>query len=243
MEKKKVLLIIPAYNEEKNIQDVYQCCQMHSALVDVLVINDGSTDDTSSILRENRIPHVDLICNLGIGGGVQTGYKYAWHNGYDIAIQFDGDGQHNIEYIDRLILPLTEGDADMVIGSRFMEKGISGFKSSLSRRMGIRVISALIKMCTGVKISDPTSGFRAVNRKVICKFASHYPTEYPEPDSIVDLLVSGFRIQEVPVIMNERINGRSSIHSWKSIYYMINVCLAIVLTSISRKGEKNDGKP
>lgn len=238
MERYRVLLIIPAYNEEKNILNVYRCYQREKDWLDIIVVNDGSIDQTSNILKENGIPHIDLIHNLGIGGAVQTGYKYACQNGYDIAIQFDGDGQHNIEYVEDLIAPLIENNADMVIGSRFVEKDAKGFKSSRSRRMGIKVISGLIRVCTGVKITDPTSGFRAVNRRVIEKFASYYPTEYPEPDSIAELLVNGFCVKEKPVVMNERVNGQSSIHSWKNIYYMINVCLAIILTSVSgrRKG-------
>ena len=235
---RKVLLIIPAYNEEKNIGKVYEKCKARDALVDVLVINDGSTDRTKDVLDTCNIPHIDLVQNVGIGGAVQAGYKYAYRNGYDIAIQFDGDGQHNIEFIDALVAPIENKEADFVIGSRFLKKDMEGFKSSASRRIGIKVISALLKICTGEKITDPTSGFRAANRKVIEKFSEYYPLEYPEPESIATLIKEGFLIKECPVIMNERKEGKSSIGSWKNVYYMINVCLSIILTSLSEKGKK-----
>lgn len=238
MDKPRILLIIPAYNEEDNILEVYKCCQKKKEILDAIVINDGSRDNTLKILVENNIPHVNLIQNVGIGGAVQTGYKYAYRNGYDIAVQFDGDGQHNVEYVDRLTALLEDGQADMVIGSRFVEKSTQGFKSSRSRRMGIKIISGLIRWCTGCRITDPTSGFRAINRRVLEKFVEYYPIEYPEPDSIVELLVAGFKVTETAVVMNERINGQSSIRSWKNIYYMINVCLSIILTSISGRREK-----
>lgn len=233
----KILIIIPAYNEEGNIKSVYEKCKT-VGIYDILVINDGSNDNTLKILQENKIPHVNLIKNLGIGGAVQTGYKYAYSNNYDYAIQFDGDGQHNIEYVKNMITSMKEGNFDFVIGSRFIENDLEGFKSSFSRRIGIKVISKLIKICTGKIICDPTSGFRCANKKVIETFANTYPTEYPEPDSTVFLLKKGYFVKEIPVIMNERVEGQSSISSWKNIYYMMNVCLSILLTSRSLKGGK-----
>lgn len=238
MDRLRILLIIPAYNEEANILEVYRHCQSKKAILDAIVVNDGSGDNTLNILRENRIPHINLIQNVGIGGAVQTGYKYAYREGYDIAVQFDGDGQHNIEYVEKLIAPLLEKQADMVIGSRFVDKNVQGFKSSRSRRTGIKIISGLIKWCTGSRITDPTSGFRAVNRTAMRKFVEYYPIEYPEPDSVVGLLTEGLRVKEEPVVMNERSKGRSSIHSWKNVYYMINVCLSIILTSVSGRRAK-----
>lgn len=231
-------MIIPAFNEEKNILKVFEKCRIRKDLVDVLVINDGSTDNTKNILETYGIPHVNLIENVGIGGAVQTGYKYAYQNGYEIAIQFDGDGQHNIEFVEKLVIPIENGGADFVIGSRFLEKSMTGFKSSASRRVGIKIISALIKKCTGKVITDPTSGFRAANRKVMREFSGNYPTEYPEPDSIVVLLKRGYSVKECPVIMNERKGGTSSIKSWKNVYYMINVCLSILLTTFSDRGRR-----
>ncbi len=238
MKKMKVLLIIPAYNEEKNILKTYQDIVLNNKDVDVIVINDGSKDKTEKILRENKINHIELVNNLGIGGAVQTGYKYAYDNNYDIAIQFDGDGQHDAKYINNLIEPLLSNKADFVIGSRFISN-ISEFRSTKARRFGIRIISFLIKLLTGKKITDPTSGFRAGNKKVIKLFANSYPTEYPEPESIVNLIKKKYRITDIPIKMNERTGGISSIRKWKTIYYMINVCLSIIITNLKKGSDKN----
>lgn len=233
MKNPKIILIIPAYNEEANILRVYNNIVSYNEKannkLDVVFINDGSKDNTESILLENNINHIKLIQNLGIGGAVQTGYKYAIENDYDIAIQFDGDGQHDINYVENLIKPILDEEADMVIGSRFIDSTSSDFKSSGMRRLGIKVISFCIRIRTGKKIYDTTSGFRAVNKKVLDSFAVHYPLEYPEPISSVDVLLKDMKIKEVPVSMNERMAGKSSIGSWKNVYYMINVTLSILL--------------
>ncbi len=229
----KILLIIPAYNEEANVLRVYNNIVSYNKhaknKLDVIFINDGSKDNTENILLENKINHVKLIQNLGIGGAVQTGYKYALYNDYDIAIQLDGDGQHDVNYVEALIKPILDGDADMTIGSRFIDSTSSEFKSSGMRRAGIKIISWCIKFKTRKKIYDTTSGFRAVNKRIIESFAVHYPLEYPEPISSVDVLLDGMNLKEVPVSMNERVAGKSSIGSWKNIYYMINVTLSILL--------------
>lgn len=229
----KVLLIIPAYNEEKNILTVYKnICDYNKKAktkLDVVFINDGSVDATEKILCENNINHIRLIQNLGIGGAVQTGYKYALYNDYDIAIQFDGDGQHNVNYVEALIKPILEENVDMTIGSRFSDSSSSEFKSSFLRRVGIKLISSCIHFKTRVRIYDTTSGFRASNKNAIAMFAIHYPLEYPEPISSVDVILSGMKIKEVPVSMNERLAGKSSINSWKNVYYMVNVVLSILL--------------
>lgn len=229
----KVLLIIPAYNEEKNILTVYKnICDYNKKAktqLDVVFINDGSIDATEKILCENNINHIKLIQNLGIGGAVQTGYKYALYNDYDIAIQFDGDGQHNVNYVEALIKPILEENVDMTIGSRFIDSSSSEFKSSFLRRVGIKLISSCIHFKTRVRIYDTTSGFRASNKNAIAMFAIHYPLEYPEPISSVDVILSGMKIKEVPVSMNERLAGKSSINSWKNVYYMVNVVLSILL--------------
>lgn len=229
----KVLLIIPAYNEEKNILTVYKnICDYNKKAktkLDVVFINDGSVDATEKILCENNINHIRLIQNLGIGGAVQTGYKYALYNDYDIAIQFDGDGQHNVNYVEALIKPILEENVDMTIGSRFIDSSSSEFKSSFLRRVGIKLISSCIHFKTRVRIYDTTSGFRASNKNAIAMFAIHYPLEYPEPISSVDVILSGMKVKEVPVSMNERLAGKSSINSWKNVYYMVNVVLSILL--------------
>lgn len=229
----KILAIIPAYNEEEGLEQVAD--QFRDIdFVDILLVNDGSKDHTSELGRKLGFNVIDLPCNLGIGGAVQTGYKFAWENNYDIAIQVDGDGQHNPSYIKDLIKPLNDGIADLVIGSRYLKK--EGFQSSFMRRAGIHYFSFLIHLLEKKRITDPTSGFRACNRKVIELFSNRYPHDYPEPESIACLLRNNFSIEEVPVIMNERLGGRSSITSLKSIYYMIKVSLAIFIDNLRKPG-------
>ena len=236
----KILMIIPAYNEQENIKETVQKIKDHKKELHYVVINDGSTDNTEQILKENNINHVKLINNLGIGGAVQTGYKYAYENNYDIAIQFDGDGQHDVNYVEKICEPLINGQADMCIGTRYLDKSSSKFQSTFMRRLGANIISVFIKIFAGKKITDPTSGFRAVNRRVIEEFAQNYPIEYPEPESTVSLLVNGYKVQEVPVSMNERKGGVSSIRLWKTVDYMLKVVLAIIIDSISFR--KRGGK-
>ena len=236
----KVLLIIPAYNEEENILNPCTKISEFSDEIDYIVINDGSKDNTLKILRENNINNINLINNLGIGGAVQTGYKYAYENGYDIAIQFDGDGQHDVNYVPNICEPIVEGKADMVIGTRYLDKNESQFQSTFMRRLGSNIISFFIKVCTGKKITDPTSGFRAVNKKIIEEFAKEYPTDYPEPESTVCMLCKNYKVTEVPVSMNERQGGTSSIRFWKSADYMIKVVFTIIIDSINAR--KKGGK-
>ena len=232
----KVLLIIPSYNEEENVLNNYKRIVKHNEKYktnyDVIIVNDGSKDKTEKICKENNIPYISLIHNLGIGGAVQTGYKYAYEHGYDVAVQFDGDGQHDVRYVENIIKPIKDKKADMVIGSRFIDKRSSEFKTSRARRIGIKLISFFIKIITKKKIYDTTSGFRAVDRKLIERFASDYPVEYPEPVSTTEVLRLGYRVEEVPVSMNERENGISSIKAWKNVYYMINVILSIVIIGL-----------
>lgn len=239
MYKKRVLIIIPAYNEEASIFKTYQSIikynKKNTFKYDIVVINDGSKDKTEEILVENEILHIKLINNLGIGGAVQTGYKYALENNYDIAVQFDGDGQHDVDYVKNIIEPIMNDGFDMVIGSRFIDKRSSNFKSSFTRRIGIKLISFFIKLVTRKKIYDTTSGFRAVNKKIIEKFANEYPVEYPEPITTVEIIKSGYQVKEVPVSMNERENGSSSIRAWKNIYYMLNVIISIIILGIGGK--------
>ena len=235
---KKILLIIPAYNEEKSILNVvnkiYNYNKEINTKYDVVVINDGSSDNTEKILCENNINHIKLISNLGIGGAVQTGYKYALENDYDIAVQFDGDGQHDIRYVRDIIKPIIDNDANMVIGSRFIDKSTSKFKSSKARQIGIKMISFFIKLVTSKKIYDTTSGFRAGDKELIKKFSNSYPVEYPEPVSTTEILKKGYKVEEVAVSMNERETGISSIRMWKNCYYMINVILYILVIGIRR---------
>lgn len=235
---KRILLIIPAYNEEDCLLNTYNKIikynQENNTKYDVIVINDCSTDGTLKICKENNIPVISLVHNLGIGGAVQTGYKYALENDYDIALQYDGDGQHDVNYVSNIIKPIIDGEADFVIGSRFVEDNVSEFKSSFARRIGIRLISFTIKIVTGKTIKDVTSGFRAANKLVIADFAKSYPIDYPEPITNTELLKKNYRIEEIGVSMNEREGGKSSIHSWKNIYYMINVILSVLVVGIRR---------
>lgn len=236
--KKKILLIIPAYNEQDNILKTYNTVinynKKNKENYDVIVINDGSTDQTGKICDDNNIPVIHLIHNLGIGGAVQTGYKYAYENNYDIAIQYDGDGQHDVSYVKKIITPLLEEKEDFVIGSRFVGKTNDGFQSTFARRVGIRIVSSFIKLVTGKKVYDTTSGFRACNKNIIKQFSNSYPKEYPEPITTVELLKRGYRLSEIPVEMKERDGGTSSIHSWKTVYYMINVIFSILIVGTRR---------
>ena len=238
MTKSNVLLIIPAYNEQENILNTYNKISEYNSKsaypVDLIVINDGSKDKTEEILRENHIPHIHLVRNLGIGGAVQTGYKYAFEHGYDVAVQFDGDGQHDINCVADIVSPIEKGEADFVIGSRFIKIQEGNFQTSAARRAGIKLISFFIKITTGQSVYDTTSGFRAVSKKGIEEFAKEYPTEYPEPITTAELLRKGFRMKEVPVLMHEREGGVSSISSFKSVYYMINVLITILIIRLRR---------
>lgn len=227
----KVLLIIPAYNEQENIEKVAEQLIRDFPQYDYVIINDGSKDKTEEICEKNGYNLVNLPINLGIGGAVQTGYQYAQKYDYEIAVQIDGDGQHDIGYVAEVIKPILEGKADVSVGSRFLRK--EGFQSSAARRTGIRILSNLIAVCTGVKIFDVTSGFRAVNKKFIDIYAEDYPADYPEPEALITAVMYGGRVQEVPVIMKERYGGESSIDFKKSVYYMIKVTLAILIKRIS----------
>ena len=193
--------------------------------IDTLVVNDGSSDLTSEIAQSKGAIVLNLPFNLGIGGAMQAGYQYAYEKGYDIAIQVDADGQHDPKEIAKLLKALEEKKMDVAMGSRFL--GPSEFKSSLMRRIGIFIFSRVISMIVGQKITDPTSGFRAVNRKAIQLFASNYPQDYPEPEAVVLVHQCRLKMEEVPVGMSERHSGESSITKIRSVYYMVKVLLAV----------------
>lgn len=228
----KKLVIIPAYNEERSIIATVHDIEENAKDFDYIIINDCSTDSTKRVCQENNLNCLDLPVNLGIGGAVQTGYMYAERNGYDIAVQFDGDGQHSARYLTKMAECIEKENQDMVIGSRFINN--EGFQSSGIRRIGIRYFTGLIKFLTRKKITDPTSGMRMVNRKIICKFAQDYPKDYPEPESVVTILKEKYNVMEIPVIMNERTEGVSSISPLKSVYYMVKVSIAIFIARIRK---------
>lgn len=237
----RVLMILPAYNEEASILATVNSLLEYRKQVDFeldyIVINDGSTDSTKQILQDNRLNHINLILNLGIGGAVQTGYKYALEHDYDVAVQFDGDGQHDIRSLTQLLTPIQAGLADMVIGSRFVGETRSQFQTSFMRRVGISIISTVIQLSTGHKIYDTTSGYRLANKAIIQYFAKRYPTKYPEPESTVQLLKRKFRIVECPANMFERHAGSSSITPFKSIRYMVEVCSSILIAAFMKENE------
>lgn len=232
----KLLVIIPAYNEQDNIEKTIQDVKAHMPEADYIVVNDCSSDGTRAILQKTHAAYLDLPFNLGIGGGVQTGYRYALEQGYDIAIQFDGDGQHDASYIKDLIAPIESGQADVAIGSRFVKN--EGFQSSILRRFGIRFLSGLIKLLCGVKVKDVTSGMRAVNREMIEKFSHNYSQDYPEPEAILFSGLVNAKIVEVPVQMRERQGGTSSINVVRSVYYMVKVSIALVITRMAMGKER-----
>lgn len=239
MNEAKILLIIPAYNESEGIVEVIKKVDTYRQKckysLDYLVINDGSTDNEEVVLLTNQINHVELVQNLGIGGAVQTGYLYALAQGYDIAVQFDGDGQHDIESISNSIEPILANQADFTVGSRFVKGSQSDFKSSSARQLGIKILSTLIRWTSKIDIKDVTSGYRAANRKVISQFANRYPSKYPEPESYMHLFAKNIRVKEVGVKMFERTTGESSISLSKSVGYMIDVSLSILIAAFFEK--------
>lgn len=223
----KKIVIIPAYNEQGSILKTIEDIRENAREFDYVVINDCSRDNTLEICRKNGIHVLDLPINLGIGGAVQTGYLYAYCNGYDVAVQFDGDGQHDAKFLQMMADTLEREELDMVVGSRFIDN--QGFQSSALRRFGIRFFTFLLKILFGKTITDATSGMRMCNRKVMELFIKDYPRDYPEPETMARLLRHKYKIKEVPVIMRERSAGVSSISLGKSAYYMIKVTLAVLI--------------
>lgn len=227
----KALVIVPAYNESENIRKVV--ASLVEAGYDYVVINDGSADNTAEICRSEGFNFLDLKENLGIGGAIQAGHRYALANGYDVDIQFDGDGQHDVNCIPDL-LRLVEGGADLAVGSRFLEPG-EGFKSTFMRRVGIKWLSGVIRLVSGLRVTDPTSGFRATGGRALAAFCKDYPADYPEPESIVAAKKKGMVVVETQVTMHERQGGQSSIGAISSVYYMVKVTFAIVLVGLGRR--------
>jgi glycosyltransferase involved in cell wall biosynthesis len=233
---KKILAIVPAFNECGNIGRTVEEIRKVVRGVDILVIDDGSADTTAQEAQQAGAMVMALPFNLGIGAAVQTGFQFAQKHQYDIAVQIDGDGQHDPAFLEKLVGPIRLDEADMVVGSRFLER--IGYQSSFSRRVGINFFVHLINWLTGVKINDPTSGFRAYNKKMIALFSAYYPHDFPEPEAIVVSQQAGARIVEIAVIMRPREAGSSSIRYFKTLYYMVKVTLAILLHMIrQRRGE------
>ncbi|MCW3105295.1 MAG: glycosyl transferase family 2 [Bacteroidetes bacterium] len=233
----RIAIIVPAFNEEKAITAVVQglnaIAKEHQLNLQVVVVNDCSSDTTSEVISTLNCVALNLPVNLGIGGAVQTGFMYAFENGFDYAIQVDGDGQHPASEIPKMLKAAIEQQADVVIGSRFIDK--EGFQSSALRRFGINYFKKLNRMLVGITVSDSTSGLRLISRRVLETVSVYYPDEYPEPESIILYSLKGFKIVEVPVSMLERQGGVSSIGALASVYYMFKVTLAIIYTFIRIK--------
>ena len=234
------LVIIPAWNESGTIRQVVDGLRECLPDADVVVIDDGSTDATArSVPAWAKV--LRLPFNLGIGGAMQTGYRYAAINGYQVAIQVDADGQHAAEEVEKILEPVQKGEADIVVGSRFLDESSDQYPLPLTRRIGILWLSLLLKLLTGRRFTDCTSGFRAANRRVIEAYARWYPDDYPEPEVILLLHRAKFRVTEVPVRMNERAGGHTSISLGKGVYYVIKVSVALALDMI-REPWREGGK-
>ena len=233
-----IAIIIPCYNEEDNILSLYKeissiAHEARQYQITPIFVNDCSTDNTKQLLEDNNLTHLNLSVNLGIGGAVQTGFKYAYRNGFDIAIQMDGDGQHPPSELNKLILPILNNQTDVTIGSRYLTK--EGFQSTALRRFGISYFKWLNKILVGIEINDSTSGYRAVNQKGMEVISAYYPDEYPEPESIVLYSLKNLKIEEVSVLMRERQYGKSSIRNYKTVYYMFKVTLGTIFLYIRLK--------
>jgi hypothetical protein len=222
----RVLAIVPAFNEARSLPAVVEGLR-RTELCDVCVVDDGSADGTGTVARRAGALVLPCPVNLGIGGAVQTGYLWARDHDYDVAVQVDGDGQHDVAFLPALLAPMREDRADLCVGSRFLEEG--GFRSSALRRSGIRYLSWFLRVRTGICVTDPTSGFRAAGRRAIELFARSYPSDYPEPESLAEATRAGLRVLEVSVRMRERAHGASSIGASRSMYYAVKVSLALLL--------------
>lgn len=230
----KGLIIIPAHNEEENLKTLIPEIRQNVSDMDIVVINDYSTDRTSELARELGVNVVDLPCNLGYGGAVQTGFKYAMKNNYDYCVQIDGDGQHDPSGIASLIDELHSNGTDVALGSRFL--GRADYHIPFARRLGMMLFSKIIKMLSGLKITDPTSGYQALNSRVIKFFANdNYPIDYPDADTLIMLNFSGFKVKEVPVTMRERTFGESMHNNLKAFYYVFKMFLAIFVIVLRGK--------
>ncbi len=229
----RIVAVVPAYDEAEVVGKVVGEIRAFDPAIDIVVVDDASTDETASVAQSHgaivlRLPH-----NVGIGGAVQTGFKFALAEGYDTAVRLDGDGQHDAAELGKLLAPLERGEADVVIGSRFVDPGGS-YRPPLARRIGIRVFARLVSLLGGQRVTDTTSGFLALDRVGIELFASEYPHDYPEVEATLIALKSGLRLSQVQVEMRERETGSSSITFVRSLYYIVKVMLALFVASLRR---------
>ncbi len=237
-----MLIIVPSYKEEANIVKVLQGLEKHAPNIDVLMIVDGSKDRTEEIISFNGYDSLVHPFNMGYGVAIQTGYKYAVRNGYDIVVQIDGDGQHDPKYIMPMIDALLSSESDVIIGSRFLEGG--SYDVPIIRKMGIKFFSRIASIITKQKISDSTSGFQALNSKAFNFFSKvdNFPYDYPDADTIITLIFAGFKIKEIPVIMYDRKNGTSMTTGLKTISYVIKMLISIMITRLRKKNIYRDSK-
>jgi glycosyltransferase involved in cell wall biosynthesis len=229
----RLVAVVPAWNEAGAIGGVIDEIRAFDSRIDVVVVDDASTDDTVDVARAHGAKVLVLPFNVGIGGAVQTGFRYARDEGYEVAVRLDGDGQHAARELGKLLAPIRAGDADLVIGSRFVDPA-GTYRPPFARRMGIRVFARLVSVLGGQKVTDTTSGFSALDRTAIELFATEYPHDYPEVESTLVALRSGLRLAQVQVDMRERLAGTSSITFVRSLYYIVKVMLALLVASLRR---------
>ncbi|MHB0915565.1 MAG: glycosyltransferase family 2 protein [Thermoleophilia bacterium] len=235
MAEPRLLAIIPAHNEADSIAGVIDDIRAHTG-ADIVVVNDGSTDDTAAIALAKGAELLNMPFNLGIGSTMQTGFKFAHAQGYDVAVQVDGDGQHDAAELPALVQPLIGGECDMVLGSRYLKE--TGYSGSAGRRVGTAIFSRIISLMLRQRLTDATSGFRAINGKVIELFAHDYPRDYPEVEALLQVHMARFRVCEIPVKMRARGGGRSSINAFRSIYYMVKVLLALLVVMTRKRAPR-----
>jgi len=235
----KIVVIIPAYNEEQSIGTLIDELKEIVPYLDIVVVNDGSRDETAPIARSKNVVVLDLPCNLGVGGAVQAGFRYTYEKGYDLVIRADGDGQHPPQEIPTLIDAISRNDVDLVIGSRYIGK--RSYDNTTLRSIGIKALAFFLSVICRSKVTDPTSGFWVIKRELLYYFAHDYPSEYPEPEAIALLRRHGYEYLEVPVQFRPRTRGKSTIHGFGAIYYMLKVGLALIIDRIrplNRRFEK-----
>ncbi len=242
MRNRRVIAVIPAFNEQRAIGALVDEIRAFDASFDVVVVDDGSTDATAKTAADHGATVVTLPFNLGIGGAVQTGFKYALEHRYELAVRLDGDGQHDPNELPKLLAPVERGEADIVTGSRFVD-GAGAYRPPFARRIGITWFALLVSLLTRQRVTDTTSGFQALNRKGIALFAGDYPNDYPEVEATVLVFKHRLRLAEVPVKMREREHGESSITFLRSVYYMLKVTLALLVAMVRKYTVPADESP